>query len=516
MSSFVEEEVSVEPVGAPKRPRTTTPPRVKCRGGLFLTYPQFSRGDAPPVLEALKLKLLGQLNPYVVRGRIPGGFDKGVIAREKHQDGSYHLHCWLRCSAVDKQIFIDHADLDLEGHHGNYQGAKSDSAVLKYCTKDGDYIWWGQDPKLSAEIKGKHLSSVLCDVIEGRISCNQAVKEKTMLLLHYNKLVSNLAMWKANQVKESLGQPLLLYIYGQAGVGKTSLCRQLSEGRKCYFVSLPLASSSHQTWWFDNYLGEEVMVFDNLSLMTAPPYDLICRLVDRAPCMLPVKGGFLPSRVKMVVMTSVFPLNTLFTGHFDDQMRRRLSKVLKGMWMTPEERASPRMENPLAPRILLEAVTSPPLTSSLRTDPLTDSSTTNLSNLTPRDSINEVWWWDETKLFAPHNAVLGEIPPSTVALGRHLLPEFQAQLQELDPLPSIAVVTEDPEHRSITDTTEQLPGDALLGHGEILAQPVDLFDLRFNDPFGLPESDFSGTEAAPLPANHSDGFAGSPLYYYSD
>jgi len=493
---FVEDEAPVEPP-APKRSRATTPPRVHFRGGLFLTYPQFAPAASPPVLETVKATLLGQLNPYVVRGRIPGGFDKGVVAREKHEDGSYHLHVWLRASGVTKQTHIDHSDLDLMGHHGNYQAAKSDNAVLKYCSKDGDYIWWGQDPKLSAEVKSKHLSNVLTDVIHGRLTVSQAVMEKSTLLLHYSRLVSNLSAFQASQVPQVTGQPLLLYLYGGSGVGKTSLATLLSEGRRSYFVSLPLASSLQQTWWFDQYHGEEIMIFDNLSLMTAPPYDLICRLVDRASCMLPVKGGFVPSRVQMVVMTSVKSPEALFTGHFDDQMRRRLTRVLHGEWMTPAERNLPRTENPLAPRILLDPVTSPDLT----TTPLPPSSTTTTNPQSRSNDGNQVWWWDETLLFAPSNAVLGQIPPSTVALGNQLLPVLKDMLSHLigSVVPTAPSTDLQASLPTPTQVGPQLSGDERLNHGQVLTQPVvDLFDLDFNQ------------EDSDLPIGDTDGVWRSP------
>lgn len=65
-----------------------------------------------------------------------------VVAHELHQDGTDHLHCWFKLAS--KTNIKDQFKLDLtyEGtkYHGMYEGARSNIKVLKYVTKDGDYI----------------------------------------------------------------------------------------------------------------------------------------------------------------------------------------------------------------------------------------------------------------------------------------------------------------------------------------------------------------------------------------
>lgn len=61
-----------------------------------------------------------------------------VIAREKHEDGNYHLHAFIK---LDKKVNIgDPTIFDVEGFHPNIQGARSNADVIKYVTKDGDWI----------------------------------------------------------------------------------------------------------------------------------------------------------------------------------------------------------------------------------------------------------------------------------------------------------------------------------------------------------------------------------------
>lgn len=86
-----------------------------------MTYP---RCDVPPqaVLEYLQEK--HQIKEY-------------VICREEHQDGTPHVHAFVK---VVKKISFKHDLFDLPEHHGHYEVAKSWKAVQKYVTKDGNYI----------------------------------------------------------------------------------------------------------------------------------------------------------------------------------------------------------------------------------------------------------------------------------------------------------------------------------------------------------------------------------------
>lgn len=61
-----------------------------------------------------------------------------VITRELHKDGTPHLHAYIKCSKV-VDIRNPHR-LDLKEFHGHYQTCRNTSAVIKYCTKEENYI----------------------------------------------------------------------------------------------------------------------------------------------------------------------------------------------------------------------------------------------------------------------------------------------------------------------------------------------------------------------------------------
>lgn len=98
---------------------------------LFLTYPQcpIEPSEALEQLEAKVKDMKRSINEY-------------IIAQEEHKEEGKHLHCYIQ---VDKAVDITVATkLDIQQdnvvYHGNYQGVKSDTAVIKYVTKDGNYI----------------------------------------------------------------------------------------------------------------------------------------------------------------------------------------------------------------------------------------------------------------------------------------------------------------------------------------------------------------------------------------
>ena len=93
-------------------------------GQLFLTYPQC---DLTPdqALALLRDKL---------------DFESYIIAQEEHSETGLHLHCYLRRGPGKKWNIRNATQLDLGPFHGNYQGCRNPTAVMRYCTKDGKFL----------------------------------------------------------------------------------------------------------------------------------------------------------------------------------------------------------------------------------------------------------------------------------------------------------------------------------------------------------------------------------------
>lgn len=63
--------------------------------------------------------------------------DKILVATEKHKDGTPHIHVYLRW--VTQFTTRNERFFDFGNQHPNVQTARTPRAVLKYCTKAGNY-----------------------------------------------------------------------------------------------------------------------------------------------------------------------------------------------------------------------------------------------------------------------------------------------------------------------------------------------------------------------------------------
>jgi len=224
------------------------------------------------------------------------------------------------------------------GKHGNYQAAVSDVKVQNYCMKDGDFIWWGRDPTLRAEMRGKKRNLLLADLIADRTTVDDAVSQSPELILKYDQLTQNLSAFKASKRAQASQwrRPSLVYLVGPSGVGKTTLAMSLFPPEETYKVPLP--SKQANQWWFNGYHGQRCLVFDNVSKETVPPYDLLCQMVDNSSSLIPVKGGLVRCSPSVIVVTSVLHPSILWEGNWDIQMKRRLSQLHEAFLLGPDGR----------------------------------------------------------------------------------------------------------------------------------------------------------------------------------
>lgn len=150
--------------------------------GFYLTYPKCSLTpeEALNGLREICLKKKRTIKEY-------------LISTEKHQDGTDHIHAWIK---VNKSLHVRSPTLfDLASHHGNYQGAKSSSRVKKYCAKDGNYI---ADPPYIPPVKATPWKSAMDLAKEGQVQeawdhlANGGERSCRDLILHSTAIMTSL------------------------------------------------------------------------------------------------------------------------------------------------------------------------------------------------------------------------------------------------------------------------------------------------------------------------------------
>lgn len=88
-----------------------------------------------------------------------------------------------------------------------------------------------------------------------------------------------------------------LYLYiGDPGTGKSR--RAMSKYPEAYWLPKGQGGSS----WFDGYDGHEHIIIDDFYGWL--PYDLLLRMADRYPLLVPTKGAHVPFLAKVIIITS--------------------------------------------------------------------------------------------------------------------------------------------------------------------------------------------------------------------
>jgi len=110
-----------------------------------------------------------------------------VVAMEKHQDGTPHLHAGI---ALKAKVDLKGAHiLDvLTSQHGNYQAMKHPKNCVKYITKDGDWISFGLDVNLF--ITNGVFGQVEKLLMEGATLQELMNQFPGFVIQHWNKILS--------------------------------------------------------------------------------------------------------------------------------------------------------------------------------------------------------------------------------------------------------------------------------------------------------------------------------------
>lgn len=201
-----------------------------------------------------------------------------IIAREKHEDGKFHLHCWFKLKKtlnLKRSDKFDFKDEDGAVYHPNIQAAKCNAHVIKYVTKDGHFI--SSKPKeellLQVAARKKH-STVVGEKIlaEGKLTA-AIIEEHPQLLVQGNlaRVKQNLQIYKQLQEEEKMEQiPAGTYfgefdptvkcrhkwIYGPPNTGKSTMLGEIMRTCRAYL------GPYNNDWTGFNPDYHDVIVFD--------------------------------------------------------------------------------------------------------------------------------------------------------------------------------------------------------------------------------------------------------------
>lgn len=248
--------------------------------GWFCTWPKcpVSKEDA---LTILNTNGLPEIEEY-------------VIAEEKHEDGSPHLHAFLK---FKKRVRFNQVKdkLDLLEYHGNYQGARNWVAVEKYCKKDGDYI---SNINIEAA-KNKQNKKLMKEDFEK--DALELLEEGKLHPLSLNNFLKNQATYLGlKRARENDGKKKCYWVVGKPGIGKSYAIRNIFKD---------LYNKPQNKWW-DGYKGEENVLLDDLDTPILGHYLKIWG--DQYNFIGECKGASIRPSYKRFFITSNYSIGELF------------------------------------------------------------------------------------------------------------------------------------------------------------------------------------------------------------
>lgn len=243
----------------------------------FLTYPQC---DLDP--EHMLAVLSDAFNSEGAK------VDKYIIAKEKHQDGNDHRHCYLLLESEFRRK-LRASFLDIDGFHPNIEHVRSGKAVSKYCKKEGDFI-----SNMKDQVIKKTRADIAKELLEGR-ALKELTEENPGLLFGYARLKQDYQTYLLDKEKpKALDNACGIWIAGPSGCGKTTIATTKFGN---YYIK-------DKTKWWNGYNGEPTVVADDVDLSWKDVFSYFKWWADKFPFKGETKGGMVELRPTKFVVTS--------------------------------------------------------------------------------------------------------------------------------------------------------------------------------------------------------------------
>jgi hypothetical protein len=244
----------------------------------------------------------------------------GVIARELHEDGTPHIHVYLLLEA--EYCCRNARYWDLGSYHGNYQHAKSYTAVLQYVRKDKDYMEFG-DLDLEAKLESKtHHRRYLGKRLQ-RESLADLTDEFPELMFDYKKLKEAQLAYRQDKLPNPTHETARgTWIRGPPGSGKT---------HSVHTTESDLYIKAQNKWW-DGYTGQKAVLLDDFDQQGECLAHHMKIWADKWPAQGEVKGGHVPLTYDRLIVTSNFTIDQAFKNTDPETIKalhRRFKKIHK-------------------------------------------------------------------------------------------------------------------------------------------------------------------------------------------
>lgn len=233
-----------------------------------------------------------------------------VFGREKGEQGTSHLqgYVYFRSAITFRSA---KRKIGETAHIEKARGTAQEND--DYCTKDGDFERRGDLP---SQGKRNDLHVVTDRIAEGA-SMNDIANEFPVQYVHFNKGLR--ALKTALSSNERYGPPLVIWIVGPSGIGKSRMAHQVA--KEAYY--------KNSSKWWDGYEEQREVVFDDFRIDQFR-FDEVLKMIDRYPLQVEIKGGSVWLRANRFIFTSINHPHTIdVPGEDMEQLRRRIHHVIE-------------------------------------------------------------------------------------------------------------------------------------------------------------------------------------------
>lgn len=185
-----------------------------------------------------------------------------------------------------------------------------------YCSKEGNFVEHGEMPK-----QGKRTDlHELHELIKKKTSMCDLMQAQPGNVIRY---MSNIEKARSYYLTKRDSQPIIQWVYGSTGVGKTRYAYELD----------PSVYFKEAGQWWNKYDQQKVIVFDDFNGDAHTPFRTLLRVTDRYPYQGQVKGGDVEINSPIMVITADRNPYDMYKGKLSllelNQLLRRITKVIE-------------------------------------------------------------------------------------------------------------------------------------------------------------------------------------------
>lgn len=198
-----------------------------------------------------------------------------------------------------------------------------------YCSKDNNFLEWGNRPVPSEQGKRKDIDLVYETIIDKRGNLQDLINLKVgnQALRHGQTLLQN---------RKSIrppGERKIFWLWGPTGSGRSSWVRNQIKNPNDLWVS------GDSMKWFDEYYGQMYVLFDDFRAEDVQ-FSKLLKITDRYPTREQIKCGHTEFDPAFIFFTTPKNIRETFKNVKNEDLGQLLRRVTAEIYFEPKEKAN--------------------------------------------------------------------------------------------------------------------------------------------------------------------------------